>query len=295
MCIIPMSESELLTEHFRQYRALLFSIAYRMLGSATEAEDMVQESFVRCLEARDEVVQSPKAYLCAIVVRLCIDQLRSARVQREQYVGMWLPEPLATAQQPELVETPLLRESLSYAFLVLLERLGPLERAVFLLREVFEYEYAEIAAIVEKREAYCRQVLHRAHLHLEQRCPRFAVSREQQEQLTTQFLRASVAGEMQALLALLAEDIVLFSDGGGKARAGLKPVNGATKVTRGLLGGLRALAGEVQGRIQEINGQPALVGYVHDQPYGVLLFDWDGARVKQIYLVVNPDKLHWLN
>src|SRR5216684_2420489 len=154
------------TQIFNQYRALLFSIAYRMLGSATDAEDIVQEAFLRWLrwlQASDEEVQSPRAYLSKVVVRLCIDQLRSARAQHEIYVGPWLPEPIPTGQHQELTETAVLAESLSFAFLVMLECLAPLERAVFLLREVFDYDYAEIAAIVGKSDANCRQVLHRAH------------------------------------------------------------------------------------------------------------------------------------
>ena len=151
---------------FDQYRGLLFSIAYRMLSSATDAEDIVQEAFIRWMEAGAADVQSPRAYLCSIVVRLCIDQLRSARVQREVYVGPWLPEPVSTTQHPELAQTAIQAESLSFAFLIMLENLKPLERAVFLLREVFEYDYEEIAAIVGKSAANCRQVLHRAHERL---------------------------------------------------------------------------------------------------------------------------------
>src|SRR5438067_10536802 len=227
------------TQIFNQYRALLFSIAYRMLCNATDAEDIVQEAFVRWLQASDGEIQSPKAFLSTVVTRLCIDQLRSARARRELYVGPWLPEPIPTDQRQDLTETAILGESLSFAFLVMLESLGPLERAVFLLREVFDYDYAEIAAIVGKSEAYCRQVLHRAHQHLGQRRPRFDVSHEQQERITTQFLRASTNGDMEGLLNLLTDDIVFVGDGGGKARAGLKPVRGADKVVRGFLGNLR--------------------------------------------------------
>jgi RNA polymerase sigma-70 factor, ECF subfamily len=281
------------TELFNQYRVLLFSIAYRMLGSATDAEDIVQEAFLRWLQASEEEVQSPKAYLSAVVVRLCIDQLRSARVQRELYVGPWLPEPLPTGQRQELVETAVLAESLSFAFLVMLESLGPLERAVFLLREVFDYDYSEIAAIVGKSEANCRQVLHRAHQHLGQRRPRFDVSSEQQERITSQFLRASTDGDMQGLLNLLTDDIVLVGDGGGKAQAGLKPIHGADKVVRGFLGTLRKMPPTHVG-IEEINGQLAIVGYLKERPYGVALFDIEGERIRNIYTVVNPDKLHWL-
>ncbi len=280
---------------FNQYRVLLFSIAYRLLGSATDAEDIVQEAFLRWLQASDQEVQSPKAYLSTVVVRLCIDQLRSARVQRERYIGPWLPEPILTGQRHELTETAVLAESLSFAFLVMLERLGPLERAIFLLREVFDYNYAEIAAIVGKSEANCRQVLHRAHQHLEQHRPRFDVSREQQERITNQFLRASTNGDMQGLLNLLTDDIVFTGDGGGKAQAGLKPVHGPDKVARGTLGGMRFVSPDVQVHIAEINGQPAIVGYLDGRPYGVIILDIEGERIRNVYTVVNPDKLSWLS
>ncbi|GAC1346914.1 MAG: RNA polymerase sigma-70 factor [Ktedonobacteraceae bacterium] len=289
-----MSNPENTAQTFNQYRTLLFSIAYRMLGSATDAEDIVQEAFLRWLQAGEEEVQSPRAYLSKVVVRLCIDQLRSARARREIYVGPWLPEPIPTSQHQELTETAILSESLSFAFLVMLESLGPLERAVFLLREIFDYDYAEIAAIVGKSEANCRQVLHRAHQHLGQRRPRFDISHEQQERITYQFLRASASGDMQGLLNLLTDDIVFTGDGGGKGRAGRMPVYGADKVARGLIGGLLKTPPGVQAHIEEINGHPAIVGYLDGRPYGVLLLDIEGERVRRVYVVVNPDKLRWL-
>lgn len=277
---------------FQQYRALLFSIAYRMLGSATDAEDIVQEAFVRWLQASDEEVQFSRAYLSTVVVRLCIDQLRSARVQREVYVGSWLPEPILTGQRHELVETAVLAESLSFAFLIMLESLGPLERAVFLLREVFDYDYGEIAAIVGKSEANCRQVLHRAYQHLGQRRPRFDVSTEQQEHITNQFLRASAGGDMQGLLNLLTDDIVLTTDGGGKVRAMPRPIYGPDKVARGLFGILRKAPPDGVICIEEVNGQLAFTAYQDGQLVDVLILELAGERISRIYLVANPEKLH---
>lgn len=288
-----MNTPETTSQLFEQYRALLFSIAYRLLGSATDAEDIVQEAFLRWMQEDTSKIQSPKAYLSTIVVRLGIDHLRSARAQREVYVGPWLPEPIATGLRQELVDTPILAESLSFAFLVLLEHLGPLERAVFLLREVFDYEYGEIAAMIGKSEANCRQVFHRAHQRLEERRSRFDVSREQQERMTAQFLRASTAGDMQGLVHLLTEDIVFTGDGGGKVPVGHK-VRGPEKVARGTLTGLRPLLAMMQPGIEEINGQPAIVGYVEGRPYGVLLFDLEGERIRNMYAVLNPEKLRWL-
>lgn len=289
-----MNTTEDTANIFEQYRILLFSIAYRMLSSATDAEDMVQEAFVRWMQEDVEKVQSPKAYLSTVVVRLCIDQLRSARVQREVYVGPWLPEPIATGARPELVETTLLAESLSFAFLVMLENLGPLERAVFLLREVFEYDYTEIATFVGKSEANCRQVFHRAQQHLEDRHTRFQVSRAEQERITNQFMQASNGGDMEGLLRLLNEDISFTGDGGGKVRLGHR-VRGKDNVARGTLAGMRPLLAAMQSRIEEINGQPAIVGYINGQPYGVMLFDIANGRVQNIYAVLNSDKLNWLS
>lgn len=289
-----MKAAETTTQTFNQYRALLFSIAYRMLSSASDAEDMVQEAFLRWLQASGDEVRSPKAYLSTVVTRLCIDQLRAARVQREVYVGPWLPEPIPTGQRPELTDSAILAESVSFAFLVMLANLGPLERAVFLLREVFEYDYAEVAAIVDKSEASCRQILHRAHLRLEGHRPRFDVSKEQQERVTSQFLRASTTGDLQGLLSLLTDDVVFTGDGGGKARAGLKPVSGPDKVARGILGSLRAMPPGVQARIEEVNGRAAIVGYLDGHPYGTMTLDVEGDRVRRVYAVVNPDKLRWL-
>lgn len=288
-----MNPSENTSQLFEQYRGLLFSIAYRLLGSASDAEDIVQESFLRWMQADTSQVQSPKAYLSTMVVRLCLDQLRSARARREVYVGPWLPEPIATGQHQELVETPILAESLSFAFLVLLETLAPLERAVFVLREVFDYDYADIAAMVEKSEANCRQIFHRAQQRLQERRSRFAVSSEQQQRITTQFLRASTGGDMQGLLNLLTEEVVFTGDGGGKVRVGHR-VRGANKVARGTLAGLRPLLSMMQARIEEINGQPAIVGYLDGHPYGVVVLDLEGERIRHIYAVVNPDKLRWV-
>jgi RNA polymerase sigma-70 factor, ECF subfamily len=291
-----MHKSEDTAHIFQHYRLLLFSIAYRMLGSATDAEDIVQDAFLRWLQTSDTAVQSSKAYLSTIVVRLCLDQLRSARKQHEVYVGPWLPEPIATGQMPELSETAAQTESLTLAFLLMLEKLNPLERAIFLLREVFEYEYSEIATIVEKSEANCRQIFHRAQQHLEKGRTRFSASREQQERITRRFLQASLNGDMQGLLSLLSNDIVSMGDSGGKAalKAGLMPVYGSEKVSRGYLGALRSLPVGVVTRVSEVNGQPALVGYLNEKPVGAILLQIEGEQISRLYFVVNPEKLNWL-
>lgn len=243
------------SDPFHSYQPLLFAIAYRMLGSAMDAQDMVQETFLRWSHATGEI-DSPKAYLSAIVTRLCIDHLRRAHVQRETYIGPWLPEPLLASQPTDNVA---LDESLSLAFLVLLERLTPVERAVFLLREVFEFEYEAIARIVEKSEANCRQVVRRARQHLAERRPRFDTSPQEREQMTRLFAQSCATGDLSALLALLADDIVLYSDGGGKARAALNPILGPDKVARYMLGVLGKLPPDFAAAFATVNGQPAIV------------------------------------
>src|SRR3989442_6937649 len=218
------------SEVFTGLRPLLFSIAYRMVGSAMDAEDLVQDAYLRWHGAPDVDVRSPKAYLATIVTRLAINHLHSARVQRESYVGPWLPEPLMTEHVPDASGHVELSESLSMAFLVLLERLSPVERPVFLLSKVFAFDYAEIARIVDKSEANCRQLLARAKKHLGGPRPRFEVAPEHAERMLERFSRAASTGDMDGLLALLAEDITLWSDGGGKVVAALKPIQGADQV-----------------------------------------------------------------
>jgi RNA polymerase sigma-70 factor, ECF subfamily len=277
---------------FDRHRPLLFSIAYRMLGSVMEAEDAVQEAYLRWSRASGEEVRSEKAYLSAVVTRLCIDRLRSARTRREEYVGPWLPEPLPDERAPDVAETVALEDSLSMAFLVLLESLTPVERAVFLLREVFGYEYAEIAGIVGKSEANCRQISRRARASVAARRPRFERSPEQGERLMREFLEACVAGDMGGLLAMLADDVTLWSDGGGKSRAARNPIHGATNVARFLLGALQKAPTGFAVRPARINGSPSLVGYFGDgRPQSATTFGLSGGRISEIRLVVNPEKL----
>ncbi len=281
-----------LSDVFDRYRPLLFSIAYRMLGSVTDAEDIVQEAFVRWQRAPEAEVRSPKAYLSAVVTRLCIDQLRSARAQREEYVGPWLPEPLPSEQTPDIAETAALEESLSMAFLVLLESLNPTERAVFLLREVFDYDYDEISYLVGKSEANCRQIASRARESVAARRPRFEHSPEQEERIMDSFLEACMSGDMESLLALLSEDATLWSDGGGKTRAALNPIYGADRVARFFSGILRKAPSGLVVRRASINGRPGFIGYFEDgSPQSVTTFDVAEGTFRAIRIVVNPEKL----
>ncbi len=276
---------------FTQHQPLLFAIAYRMLGSVMDAEDMVQETFLRWQQAAAVGVHSPKAYLMTIVTRLCIDHLRTAHVQREAYYGLWLPEPLVTEQLPSLTDSVVLAESLSLAFLVLLERLSPVERAVFLLRDVFAYEYADIACIVDKTVTNCRQMVRRARHHLAEQRPRFAVMPAQQERLTAQFIQTCMSGDMDGLLTLLAENIVLYSDGGGTAGTARRPIYGHAKVLR-LIGALfRKAPGRLILQPGLVNGQPGCIAYINGQPQGVLTAVSVDGCIQTLYMIVNPDKL----
>ena len=243
----------------------LFSIAYRMLGSASDAEDIVQEAHERLLRASaaGTVVESRPAFLTTITTRLAIDHLRSARVRRESYVGAWLPEPVLTDPDPS--ERAAMSDSLSLSFLLLLETLSPVERAVFLLREVFDYPYEEIAEVVDKSEANCRQVLSRARNRISEGRPRFAASTEERDQLMVRFQAAAEDGEVDALVKLLAADAVFQGDGGGKARAVVAPVFGGQRVARLLVGFFRRYA-SVGARMQatNVNGQPGILAFDAD-------------------------------
>jgi RNA polymerase sigma-70 factor, ECF subfamily len=286
------AENSIRLATFDQYRSLLFSIAYRMLGSLADAEDMLQETFIRWQQSYEEKVSSPRAFLVTIISRLCINQLQSARVQREEYVGQWLPEPIVTDLASDSFGIIRVDESLSMAFLVLLERLTPVERAVFLLREVFEYEYAEVASILGQNEANCRQILRRARQHVSAMRPRFVASEHKQSDLFERFLSAVRTGEMEGLVALLAEDVELHSDGGGKAIAVPNVVQGAPNVARGILGSLKKLVPEnLVRRLALVNGEPGLVNYLDGKPHSVLTIHIAADRIQTIYIVTNPEKL----
>jgi RNA polymerase sigma-70 factor, ECF subfamily len=280
---------------YAELRPLIFSIAYRMLGSASEAEDVVQESFLRLHRAAAEAeIHAPKAYVATVATRLSIDRLRSARARRERYVGTWLPEPVVVDEELEAVFEADQADSLSLAFLVLLESLTPVERAVFLLREVFDYDYSEIAGIVDKREDNVRQIAARARRHVDERRPRFETSREERDRLAERFFAAAAAGDRDALTELLAPDTVFYGDGGGKVRGAiLRPVFGRDRVTRLLLGFGR-IGDELglQMRLAEVNGQAGAVFFARDgSAYSVLALDVVDGAISAIRSVVNPDKL----
>lgn len=286
-----VSESSRL-ETFDQHRSLLFGIAYRMLGSVADAEDMLQEAFIRWEHASPVEVNSPKAWLVTIVTRLSINHLQSARVLREEYFGEWLPESVVTSPRSNPLLSLEVDESLSLAFLILLERLNPVERAALLLREVFDYEYSEIARILDQNEVNCRQVLRRARQHIKEERSRFDASQEQRAELLRRFGEASRNGDMDGLIALLAKDAVFYSDGGGKAPALPKPIHGAANIARAILEGLRRLVPkDLVRRHVEINGRPGIVSYHDGKPFSVFSIDVVERRVSRIYVITNPDKL----
>jgi RNA polymerase sigma-70 factor (ECF subfamily) len=279
-----------------ELRPLLFSIAYRMLGSASDAEDIVQEAFLRFHRetAAGTQVESPKSYLSAVTTRLCIDHLRSARVRRESYVGTWLPEPLLTDEVSDAERHAETADSLSMGFLVLLESLTPVERAVFLLREVFEYDYDEIASVVGKTEENCRQIAVRARRQVQAGKPRFEASKAEREELARRFFQAAGEGDFESLVGMLAADVVAYADGGGKATAFPRPVHGRDKVLRLLQGG--AARGErlsVAGiRLAEINGQPGAMFLDPDGvPVAALSLDIADGLIQTLHAVSNPEKL----
>lgn len=277
---------------FNEYRSLLFAIAYRMLGSVSDAEDILQEVWIRWQSSSVEV-RSPKSFLSSITTRLCIDQLRSARKQREQYVGTWLPEPIATGNEPQgQIE---LAESLSFAFLTLLECLSPTERAVFLLREVFDYDYGAIAEVVGKSIVNCRQIARRARLQLSTNSasqPYHPPSSPEQTATVTQFLQCWHQGDINGLVNLMAPEVSFYSDGGGKANTARRPLRGIQKVSRFLVAiQTSRLIPKFRSEVVELNGQSGILNHIQGQTQSVFNFSVEQQKIQTILAVVNPDKL----
>lgn len=276
---------------FEEHRRYLFAVAYRMLGSVTDAEDMVQETFVRWHKAQPLELRTPRAWLTTVTTRLCINHLKAARVQREDYVGPWLPEPIVEAGASRDLD-----DSLSMAFLVVLENLTPIERAVFLLREVFDYEFDDIAPIVRKTSINCRQILTRAKQRVTSRRPRFDARSPESERLLDGFVQATARGDVTALIALLDEHATLVTDGGGKARALVRPIDGAGFIARALIGALRRFAPTGRRfRPAVVNGLPGLLAYDGAGLITVIALGIANRRIHAIYIVRNPDKLRHLS
>jgi RNA polymerase sigma-70 factor (TIGR02957 family) len=281
---------------FSEHRKLLFAIAYRLLGSAADAEDVVQDAWFKWSAADRTRVSDPKAYLARVVSNLAVDRLRSTRHQRETYVGPWLPEPILT--ESDASEDVAVAESVSVAMLVVLETLSPLERAVFVLKEVFDFSYAEIADAVDRSESAVRQAAHRARNHIQARRPRFETDRNKKRAVTERFFAATTGGDINALMELLAPDVTLWTDGGGKVRQAMRPIVGVEKVVRWLAGAAsRPYEGveisDMSAEVVEINGAPGVVLSGAGRVIATLTVDLDAdGRIVTIHNVANPDKLH---
>jgi RNA polymerase sigma-70 factor (TIGR02957 family) len=272
---------------FALHRSLLFTVAYEMLGSAADAEDVVQETWLRWANVDHAAVRDPRAYLVRIVTRQALNRLRTLARRREEYVGEWLPEPLATS--PDVAADVELAESLSIAMLTVLETLGPAERAVFVLREVFETPYDEIAEAIGKSSAAVRQIAHRARDHVAARRPRMPVSTIEQQQAVDRFVAAVRHGDLQGLLDILAPDVVAVADGGGVAPAARRPIQGAERVARLLIGGLRSV--DVEAKAVWVNGSPATRIDVGGQVAAAVSLAVENGRITRIYAISNPHKL----
>jgi RNA polymerase sigma-70 factor (TIGR02957 family) len=277
------------TETFVAHRNLLFTVAYEMLGSAADAEDVLQETWLRWVKVDLAQVQDRRAYLVRITTRQALNRLRTLTRRKESYVGSWLPEPLLTA--PDVAEDVELSESLSMALMCVLETLSPTERAVFVLREVFDVDYDEIAAAVEKSPDAVRQIAHRARRHVDARRPRRAASAGETRAAVESFRRALETGDLQGLLDVLAPDVVLVSDGGGVKQAAPRPIVSADKVARFIRGGIAKFTVTVTGDATEVNGSPALVLRVNGEIDGVLAVRVEDGRISGMYYVRNPEKL----
>lgn len=279
-------------EVFESLRPLLFSIAYRMLGSVMDAEDIVQEAYLQWQHRGDVEIASPRAFLSTIVTRQSINHLNAARTRRETYPGPWLPEPVLNEVEPDSSDRLLLHESLSMAFMLLLEQVTPVERAVFLLHDVFVYDFVEIARIVGKSEANCRQIARRARQHIQAHRPRFDADREQQQRLTKQFIAACTTGNINQLVTALADDVTFWGDGGGKAAfSALRPIIGAHNVAAFILSVLQRVPGTLRASPVTVNGQPGFIFATEFSLGGVLALDIFQERIAGIRFVANPDKL----
>jgi RNA polymerase sigma-70 factor (ECF subfamily) len=277
------------TETFQDLRPHLFGLAYRALGCRADAEDVVQDAFLRWQGTDASKIESPKAFLTTVVARLSLDQLKAARRKREEYFGVWLPEPVMTGASPE--ENAEMAESLSTAFLFVLESLNPDERVAFLLHDVFGYEYHEIAEIIETSEANCRQLVSRARRHVRERRPRYRVSLEKQQEMLREFLDACLKNDVSRLMAMLRDDAVSFSDGGGKAAAAVNPIYGADRVARFFASIAQKVPSDFEWRIEESSGVPSLLLLTEGKIVSLITFDLDEHRIAWVLVQRNPDKL----
>lgn len=285
---------------FELHRQKLFGVAYRMLGSASEAEDVVQDAWLRYDAVAKDSIRSPEAFLTTIVTRLCLDRLKSARATRDEYVGPWLPEPLLTDGRAGPEQSAALAESVSLAFMVLLETLTPEERATFLLREIFEYDYESIAEILKTTPANCRQLFHRAKVHLQDRKPRFREDARRKHELVGRFLAALRDGDAAGFTSVLTADVALWSDGGGKVLAARRPIFGRDHVIQLMIGIRRTASSmgydlaQLAMQIVDVNGEPALALRLAGRVDSIYTFEFAADGITALRIIRNPDKLRYI-
>lgn len=285
-------------EIFEAHRSSLFRLAYGMLGRVAPAEDAVQEAFLRWQKQDIQKINSHQAYLATIVNRICLDEIKSARNRREQYIGPDLPEPILMDHDSDIPDEEMeLAESLSMAMLVVLDQLTPVQRAVFILREIFDYDYDTIADIVQKSESHCRKIAQRARDQIQNHQPRFQKNHAEQQQLVGAFLEAVEDGDLSEIESMLAEEAILYSDGGGKVTAARKPVAGAAKIAKFLVGIQKQVPAETEWSIErkQVNGEPGMIVRMDGELYNVWSFHVEEGRIQSIYTVLNPDKLQRVN
>ena len=280
------------TAPFEALRPRLLGLAYRLLGSRSDAEDVVQEAWLRWHQADRSAIRDLEAWLVTATTRLGIDRLRSARSERETYPGPWLPEPLSIDESPGPEQQADVSSQVSLAFLALLEKLGPEERAAFLLKEVFDYDYAQVAELLGHTEANCRQMVHRARMRLQADRPRFDVAPDRHRALLERFMHAVRRGDREAIVGLLDADARLLSDGGGKVTAAIRPLHGAERIGRFFWALARHFGARVDLRIGAVNGEPAILRFLDGQLHSVTTIAVDGDRITRVLSVLNPDKLH---
>lgn len=279
-------------EDYEQFKPLLFSIGYRMLGSVAEAEDLVQETFLKAYQIDGQKIENKKAYLCKIMTNRCLDVLKSARHRREQYVGPWNPVPLLLASSPELDPSEIVvqKEGLSIAYLRMMEHLAPDERAVLLLREVFQFSYEEISDIVEKKEENCRKIFSRAKQKISS-IEEESLHYEKNKSIVDRFIQAFQLHNMDALLELLSEKVTLYSDGGGKVKAAIRPINSLSNVLAFLYGISKKVPEDFYFEVKNVNGQPAIVVHMNSKLQSIISFYIYNGVIQEIYITMNPDKL----
>lgn len=283
------------TENFERHRPLLFRLAYGMLGRVAAAEDAVQETFLRWQKRDMNQILSPKAWLSKVVNRICLDEIKSARNQKEQYVGTDLPEPLQTERTDSPEEALELAESLSMALLFLLDKLNPVQRAVFLLHEVFDFDYASISSIVVRSESNCRKIAERARYLVREKRPEFDKNRREQSHLVCKFVKAIRNRDMPEIEHLLANDAIMYTDGGSKVTAAREPVQGAVNIAKLVTSGPKELAQPYRIEFKQINGEPGMVLWAGEQLHNVWSFHIEKGKIMSIYVVLNPDKLGHMN